>query len=319
MKKRIARISAALCAAALLAGCGGSISSKDGGYYTTEAAAQENYDSAAGGFDSSLVPENAAEAATDETAQKIIYNADISMESTDFNAARDALMAVVEQTDAWLEYSSVDGTESDHDRTANFTVRVPVGNYRAFLAAAGEAGSVQNISENAQNITSSYIDVEARLSALEAQRDRLNELADQAETTADLLEIESQLSDVQYQLENYTRQLRNMDQQVSYSTVDIYLQEVATLTPTGVTFTERLADAFGGGWGAFVGFVQGLILALVYLWPAVLLAVVIVLAVRVWRKRHPKVPKAPKTPKPLQTPPPAEYPVKHDDEPKPKY
>ena len=41
MKKRIVRITAALCAAALLAGCGGSISSKDGGYYTTEAAAQD--------------------------------------------------------------------------------------------------------------------------------------------------------------------------------------------------------------------------------------------------------------------------------------
>ena len=65
MKKRIVRITAALCAAALLAGCGSSISSKDGGYYATEAAAQEsyNYDSAAGGTDSGLVPENAAEAA----------------------------------------------------------------------------------------------------------------------------------------------------------------------------------------------------------------------------------------------------------------
>ena len=67
MKKRIVRITAALCAAALLAGCGSSIGSKDGGYYATEAAAQEsyaNYDSAAGGVDSGLVPENAAEAAT---------------------------------------------------------------------------------------------------------------------------------------------------------------------------------------------------------------------------------------------------------------
>lgn len=95
------------------------------------------------------------------------------------------------------------------------------------------------------------------LTALEAQRTRLNELADHAETTADLLEIESQLSDVQYQLENYTRQLRNMDQQVSYSTVDIYLQEVVTLTPTGVTFTERIADAFGGGWDASLGLCRG--------------------------------------------------------------
>ena len=318
MKNRITRITAALAAAALLAGCG-SISSKDGGYYTTEAAAQEsyNYDSAAGGTDSSLMPANVAEAATDETAQKIIYNASLSMESTDFDAARETLMAAVEANNAWMESTSVYGTEKDHDRSADYTVRVPVDNYRAFLAAVGEAGSVRNVSENAQNITSSYIDVESRLAALEAQRTRLNELADQAETTADLLEIESQLSDVQYQLENYTRQLRNMDQQVSYSTVDIYLEEVATLTPTGVTFTERIADAFGGGWDAFVGFVQGLVIALVYLWPVVLIVIAVIAALRFWRKRHPKAPKAPK---PIQTPPPAaEYPVKQDEEPKPKY
>ena len=57
MKKRIVRITATLCAAALLAGCGSSIGSKDGGYYATEAAAQEsyaNYDSAAGGVDSGM-------------------------------------------------------------------------------------------------------------------------------------------------------------------------------------------------------------------------------------------------------------------------
>ena len=101
MKKRITRITAALAAAALLAGCG-SISSNDGGYYATEAAAQEscNYDSAAGGTDSSLMPANAAEAATDETAQKIIYNASLSMESTDFDAARETLMAAVEANNA---------------------------------------------------------------------------------------------------------------------------------------------------------------------------------------------------------------------------
>ena len=185
MKKRIVRITAALCAAALLAGCGSSIGSKDGGYYAAEATAQEsyaNYDSAAGSVDSGLVPENAAEAATDETAQKIIYNASLSMESTDFDTTREALMTAVEANGAWLESTSLYGTEKDHDRTADYTVRVPVGSYRAFLAAVGDAGSVLNISESAENITSSYIDVQARLSALEAQRDRLNALADQAET-----------------------------------------------------------------------------------------------------------------------------------------
>ena len=171
MKKRITRITAALAAAALLAGCG-SISSNDGGYYATEAAAQEscNYDSAAGAVDSSLMPANAAEAAADETAQKIIYNASLSMESTDFDAARETLMAAVEASNAWMESTSVYGTEKDHDRSADYTVRVPVDNYRAFLAAVGEAGSVRNVSENAQNITSSYIDVESRLGCTASSR-----------------------------------------------------------------------------------------------------------------------------------------------------
>ena len=61
---------------------------------------------------------------------------------------------------------------------------------------------------------------------------------------------------------------------------------------------------------------QGLVIALVYLWPVVLIVIAVIAALRFWRKRHPKAPKAPK---PIQTPPPAEYAVKSDNEPKPKY
>ena len=86
MKKHF-RVSTALLAAVLLAGCG-SISSKDGGYYATESINDNAaYDSAAGAANSSIVPEELPDS-TDETAQKIIYNADINMESTDFDAAR---------------------------------------------------------------------------------------------------------------------------------------------------------------------------------------------------------------------------------------
>lgn len=319
--KKLSRVSAALLAAVLLAGCG-SISSKngDGGYYSVNEAASADaaYDSAAGAANSSIVPEELPDS-TDETAQKIIYNADINMESTDFDAARDTLLAAVDDCGAWMEYSSLSGDAKDHDRYAYYTVRVPVENYRTFLAAVDEAGSVLDLSETAENITSSYIDVQARLSALEAQRDRLNELADRAETTADLLEIESQLSDVQYQLENYTRQLKNMDQQVSYSTVDIRLSEVATLTPTGTTFGERVVDAFADGWRGFVVFLQGFVLAVIYLWPVLLLVVGIIVALAVTltkrrRKNHPK------PVKPAAPAKPAEYtPQSTNDEPKLKY
>ena len=163
--KKLSRVSAALLAAVLLAGCG-SISSKngDGGYYSVNEAASADaaYDSAAGAANSSIVPEELPDS-TDETAQKIIYNADINMESTDFDAARDTLLAAVDDCGAWMEYSSLSGDAKDHDRYAYYTVRVPVENYRTFLAAVGEAGSVLDLSETAENITSSYIDVQARL------------------------------------------------------------------------------------------------------------------------------------------------------------
>ena len=137
--KKLSRISAALLAAVLLAGCGSSSSSsKDGGYYSVKeaASAEAGYDTAAGAGSSAIVPEDLPDA-TDETAQKIIYNADMRMESTDFNAARDTLLAAVDANDAWLEYSSLSGSEKDHDRYAYYTVRVPVENYRTVSGRCG--------------------------------------------------------------------------------------------------------------------------------------------------------------------------------------
>ena len=159
-------------------------------------------------------------------------------------------------------------------------MRIPADSYRNFLETVSGAANVLSVSESAEDITSEYIDVEARIASLENQRSRLNELADTAETTADLLEIESQLSDVQYQLESYTRQRSWMDDQVQYSTVDIRLSEVKTLTPeTPVGFAEEAGRAFLDGWEAFSLFIKGLVLGLIYAWPAVLIVVIVVIVV----------------------------------------
>lgn len=310
-KKLFFRLLAALAAAALLAACGSS-----GGYAASSAAydmatAEITAEGAAAGtygaVDSVLEPEQAG------SSRKIVYRAELSMESTDFDAARAALLEAVKEHGGYLEYTNQSGSAEKANRWASFTARVPAQNYSAFLADAGDAGNVLYLNESAEDVTLNYIDVEARLEALKNQRERLNALADKAETTADLLEIESQLSDVQYQIESYTRQLRALDSRIDYSTVAISLDEVAVLTPTGVTFGERLRDAFSGGLNAFADAVQGFVLTVVYLLPTlVLLAVVLAAALvlrRVWRKKHPRknkqlppavdaVPKADGTPKP---------------------
>lgn len=277
--KKLTALAAALALTAALAGCG----SAGGGSAAApeEAAATESFsmDNAAlaadGGGAATLTPQ-----ATGESARKIIYNADLSLESTDFDAARTALTDAVEANGGYISYSDLSGSAEDQDRYSHYTVRIPADSYRNFLEAVSGAANVLSVSESAEDITSEYIDVEARIASLENQRSRLNELADTAETTADLLEIESQLSDVQYQLESYTRQRSWMDDQVQYSTVDIRLSEVKTLTPeTPVGFAEEAGRAFLDGWEAFSLFIKGLVLGLIYAWPAVLIVVIVVIVV----------------------------------------
>ena len=277
---RLAALALAGALALGLTGCGaGSSDTAAASPEMSQSVAEDS--GSAGGSGALLDP-----SASTDTDRKIIYTASVEMESTDFAGAQTAILAAVEQAGAYLESTDLWGSAEDADRSARYTVRVPADNYRQLLAALSEAGSVLNQSESASDVTANYIDVEARLTALEAQRDRLNELADQAETTADLLEIESQLSDVQYQIESYTAQLRSLESQISYSTVDVYLSEVAQLTPTGTTFGDRLAAAFFGGWQAFAGFIEGLFLTIVYLLPAILLVAAIVAVCVVLGRRH---------------------------------
>ena len=237
---RFASLAASAALALSLAACGSTsrstysaavsndtaaLSSQDAGdyeYYSAESAAAGEGSS----FSSDDLTSSMLDPSTVESSRKIVYNASVRMETTDYDTTRAALQEAVTAANGYLESTDQGGSKDSGSRYTYYTARIPAENYRSFLTAAGEAGNVTSLNESAQDITAEYVDVEARLKALNDQRDRLNALADKAETTADLLEIESQLSDVQYQLESYTGQMRLMDNQVRYSTVDISLQEV---------------------------------------------------------------------------------------------
>ena len=298
MKKRFySFVTAAALTAAMLTGCGSAV--KGGGASSTasyDMAAESAMEYAAGAvvaeengaIQSSLTPQTGTE-------RKIVYTASMRMESTRFDDARAALLAAVEDCGGYLESTDQSGSAKEGSRWVYYTVRVPAVQYTAFLEQAGQAGSVLNLNESAQDITLEYVDVQARLESLESKKARLEALADKAETTADLLEIENQLTEVQYQLESYTRQMKVMDNQVDYCTVDISLREVATLTPTGVSFGERIADAFTGGWTAFAAFVQDAVVAIIYNLPLlIILGILAAVLVPVLRKRRKAAKEPPK-------------------------
>ena len=238
--------------------------------------------------------ENSASGTVDSA--KIIYTADLSIETQDFDWSQQQLNETLSDVDGYMESSNEYTDSTDNTRTLSLTLRVPKGYYSAFLGVAENVlGNVTSKSESADDVTTQYLDIEARLDNLTAQRTRLQELQASADALSDLLQIESSLSDVQYQIESYQSQLNWYANQVQYCTVNITLNEVETLTSTGSSFGARLADAFRNGWSNFTAGVQTVLVFLIGAWPAIGIGIVcgvVFYKVRHPRKKQPRKPEA---------------------------
>ena len=218
---------------------------------------------------------------------KIIYTANLTLESKDYETARSALDSALAEAGGYLESSS-EYSRSGSSRSVSLTYRVPQASYQSFLDAVAAVGNVTYRSQQAEDVTAQYMDVSARLANLQAQRTRLQQLQAQAEDLSDLLQIEDSLTEVQSQIESWQSQLDWYSDQVQQCTVYIDLNEVQTYTPADEGFFSRIGTAFTTGWSSFVNGLQQLVVALASVWPLAVLACAAVALALAWRKKHPK-------------------------------
>lgn len=189
-----------------------------------------------------------------DLSERIIYSAYAEIETTDFDASLEAVYDLLDQYNAFVENSSVNGSNlydtysgTVSHRSASFTLRVPKESYSAMTSGLDAIGNVTYLSSDAENITAQYTDTEALLSAYELQEERLLDILSQAENVEDMIELESRLSEIRYQKEALTSQLKNWDNQVAYSSVTLSLQEVQVLTPEPQeepTYWQQVGDGF---------------------------------------------------------------------------
>ena len=246
-----------------------------------------------------VTQDDAPEAASTDVASKIIYSADLSAQTTDFDAAIATLDAQITAFGGFIERSDIngdtryndDGTTTVVNRWAYYTVRIPCEQFESFLHETEGFGNVTSTSRDAQNVTSAYTDFEARLSSLNTQEERLLDMLAKSEDVETLIALEQRLSDVRYEIESIERNLRNYDMQIKYSTVDLDLREVEIYTPTVSvtrTFGEKLSDSLADGWKSFTRSIQYLILDLASALPALILLAVIIVVVIVLVKKYRK-------------------------------
>ena len=219
---------------------------------------------------------------------KIIYTADMSLETKVFDEAQQALEDVVNELGGYFESRSVN--QGGHYRSLDCTVRVPVKNFITFLDRAGETAHVTNRSEYLEDVSEAYYDQEARLATQRIKLERLQELLGKAENMADIITIESAISETELQIEYLTGSLRQYDSQINYSTVSIYLREVYRLSTdeeAPVTFGDRIASAFSSGLSSGVANLDDFAIFVARNWLSLLILIaVIAAAVLFFRRRR---------------------------------
>ena len=293
-RKQTAAILLAALLALCLTACGGSSGGSD-----SYSSASKGDMSPAG---EPMAPEEAgwAEAEVDGSAAvnpaladaKIIYTADMELETREYDQAVAALDRLVEETGGY--YESRSSYSYGTYRSADMTVRVPAERYLDFCGRTGELAHRTRMSEDTQNVGEAYYDVEARLTTQRTKLERLQELLAKAESMEDIIALESALSETELQIEYLTGDLRRYDALIDFSTVTIHLQEVYKLSSeeeVPMSFGQRLGSAFAAGLRRGVDGAEDLLIAFARNWVAVLVwIVVIAAAIAVLRRRKVSLP-----------------------------
>lgn len=238
---------------------------------------------------------------------KIIYTADASLETLEFEQSIDDLYEMINVFGGFIESSSVTGTGIESSsyysyRSAYFCIRVPRENYAGLTGSLSKIGNVTYCNTSAQNITASYLDTESRLTAYRTEESNLLEMMEKAETVDDMIIIQDRLSYIRYNIESLTSMLKNWDNEVDYSTVNVNIREVKRYTEEVVvpkSFGQEISDGFrssvkwlGQALRDIVVFMAKaapvLVLPVIVLLPAGIIVLIVLLCVRKHRKNKNK-------------------------------
>lgn len=170
-------------------------------------------------------------------ALKMVKTGQMGLESLKFDDDLNAIEAYVIQMKGVVSQKSINQstyvttpTGEKALRSAWIQVKVPSNQFDEAMAYLKKQGSLTGLSVNSQDITSDYYDVESRLNNLNTREVSLRKLLEQTTDMDALLKVDEALAEVRSEIEALTSTLNSYKQSVSYSTIEITLNEVQTLT-----------------------------------------------------------------------------------------
>lgn len=283
----LATASAAL-AALLLAGCSTSEydSSSSGG--------------ADGGWSAPVEGLEPNEAAADD-GRSVVTTGTISMTVDDPIAAAEEAGRIVTDAGGRVDAREQSAPRGSRPGSASLTLRIPSTKLDQVRDSLAELGRVDDTFTQSVDVGVQQRDLEARIATLRTTIARYSGWLETAETTKDLIELESAIAERQTELERLEAQQRALLDQVTFSTIDLYLYAEDTAVASGVP--TDFGSALGVGWNAFVAFWTGAVVVVGVLAPWIaLLAVIGSIVWAIVRAKRRAAPAPPTAPAPAAAP-----------------
>lgn len=211
--------------------------------------------------------------------KKIIKDGTISIKVKDVEAAKKRMDAIINAHNGYYENEVFDNNL--HSLSYNLKVRVPSNKFESFLRAS-EKGDGEITSKNitARDVTEEYVDGETRLNSKRLFRNRYNQLLAKAAKIDDMLLIEENIRVLQEEIESEEGHLKFLNDQVSYSTLEIYLyfeKDIAVPAVKEDTFFQRFKNSLASGWTTIVN----TLLWSISQWPWLIVIIVFTLILKV--------------------------------------
>lgn len=221
----------------------------------------------------------------EETKTKIIKEGSIGISVEDFGKARVGLDALINTYKAYI--ADENERKNRYNIESTIIIRMPSNNFDAFMKEVGDIGTKVNYKRiNAKDVTRQYVDIQSRLKIKKEVRTKYESFLKNAKNVEEMLAIEREVRLLTEEIEAKEAELRYLSDKVNFSTITLHISqklEYQYEDPDYAepSFIQRVGKGFSSGWNGLLSFFIGL----TYLWPLILLGIILFLAIRKPTKR----------------------------------
>lgn len=265
----------------------------DGGMYTSGGGETAAVEMAADTMEAAREAGSEAPEVQAIDERKLIRNVNLSVETREFDTLFFQLEGQVKALGGYIEVLNNNQYSDGSGKGGFMTARIPAEKLDLFVTYVSENANVTSRDESVQDVTLQYVDMESHKKVLLAEQKSLLTLLEKAEKIEDIITLEERLSEVRYQIESMESQLRVLQNQVSYSTVYITIEEVKVINAAAEqTAWQRIATGFTNNVirmkNALSELAIQFIVALPFLLTIVAVVLIFALLIRFLIKRHDK-------------------------------